>query len=416
VIHRRRVVAVLTLLTLLLPLNALIAAGPAAAVTPPTIAVGDASVYEGNSGLTIARVTVTLSDPQPTDLVVTFTSVDETAVAGSDYAGRHGRVRIRAGRTNAAITVKIVGDTTPETDEAFAVSLTGMTPSGIAISDATATITIRNDEPAPLPGVPTALAAAAGPIPRYLTATWSAPTTGAAADGYDLEVSRADTTNVLSDVTAPSTFGCGLASVTDSCTLRVRAFNGSGAGAWSDPVTASTWAPPAAPPNLRMLGGTAVEWDEPASDRPIEGYWVQKSVDDGLHWTAVTTTTDLRAVTTCSLCSVRVVAQSDVGFGEYSTIDIAFSPPSPPTALTVIRDTENPALLHISWEAPVLATPPVDEYIVTVNDLTAPIVLSGIRTTTVDVRLPAPSFVLVSAAARNAAGMSIPASITVPAA
>jgi hypothetical protein len=389
----------------------------------PSVAIGDSSVYEGDAVLAMARVSLTLSDPQPGDVLIAYTTVDGSATgglagSGADYVSRHGSVRIRAGRTSVTIGVKIAPDTGDDADEDFGIALTGTTPLGIALSDDTATLTIRNDEPAPIPqvpGVPDALAAAAGPFPRYLTATWSAPLAGAAADGYDLEVTRAATTNVLSNVASPLQFGCGLASVTDTCTLRVRAFNGTGPGDWSAPVTASTWAPPEAPLNLRMLGSSSVEWDEPASDRPVSQYWLQKSTDGGATWTQVATTTNLYASTTCSVCTIRVAAQSEVGIGAYSTIDFAFAPPSPPTSLTVVRDTANPALLHISWSPPLFASPPVDEYAVTVNDFTFPFTLTGITATSVDVRMRTASMVNVSVSALNAAGMSTPASVLVPA-
>jgi hypothetical protein len=395
----------------------------AADAARPSVAIGDSSVYEGDAGFALVHVSVTLSDPQPATVIFGFATVNGGATgglagSGADYVSRRGQIWIGAGKTRAIIAVKIAADVVDDGDEELGVVLTSINAPGVTLSDNTATITILGDEPIPVPpvpGVPDALAAIGGPFPRYLTATWSAPLAGAAVDGYDLEVTRADTTNVLSNVSSPLSFGCGLASVTDTCTLRVRAFNGTGPGDWSDPVTASTWAPPEAPPNLRMLGSNSVAWDEPASDRPISQYWMFKSTNDGLTWTQVTTTTNLYAATTCSICKVRVAAQSEVGIGAYSTIDFAFAPPSPPTSLTVVRDTVFPALLHISWSPPLLATPPVTEYVVTVDDFVSPITMPGITDTRIDIRMRTAGMVNVSVTALNAAGMSTPASVFVPA-
>ena len=266
----------------------------------------------------------------------------------------------------------------------------------------------------PLPGVPTLLAAVPGPLNRYLTATWAAPTAGSPVSGYDLEVVRGATTNVLSNVTSPSVFGCGLASITDTCTLRVRAHNSAGPSDWSASATASTWAPPIAPPNL-AASGTTVFWDAPASDQPVINYWVFKSLDNGGSWTAVTTTTNLHASATCSICLIRVQAQSSVGFGASSIVSIMFSPPSSPTGLTVTRDATNPALLHITWSPPLSATPSVDSFTVTINDFTFPVNITGITGTTLDYPTRNPTAVLVSVVALNAAGMSSPANLDVPA-
>ena len=161
--------------------------------------------------------------------------------------------------------------------------------------------------------------------------------------------------------------------------------------------------------------GTTVFWDAPASDQPVTNYWVFKSLNNGASWTAVTTTASLHAAATCSICLVRVQAQSGVGFGAFSTISIAFSPPSSPTGLTVTRDAANPALLHIAWSPPLSATPLVDSYTVTIDDFTFPVTIGGIIGTTLDYRTRNPTAVLITVVAFNAAGVSSAATLLVPA-
>jgi len=51
----------------------------------PTISINDVSVTEGNSGLTPAVFTVSLSNPSSTPISVAFATADGTAKAGSDY-------------------------------------------------------------------------------------------------------------------------------------------------------------------------------------------------------------------------------------------------------------------------------------------------------------------------------------------
>ncbi len=470
----------------------------------PTIAIGHSTIYEGDAGVTLARITATLSNPQPTDIFANYSTVDGSAsggdaTSGADFLQRQGRIKFKAGKTNATITIKVDGDAAFEIDETFDVHLSAVTSPTVTFLDDIATITIRNDDAAgwtlpeaplnirllgndaiewdtpssdrpiidytvensydaginwnpvttttalnaatactaclvrvaatsdvgmgafaqfdyltPLPGVPTLLNAVPGPQNRYLTATWSPPTDGSPLMGYDLEVVRGTTVNVLSNVTSPSVFGCGLASVTDTCTMRVRAHNTAGASDWSAPTSASTWAPPDAPPNLTS-SGTTVFWDAPASDQPIINYWVFKSVNNGSNWTFVANTTNLQQAATCSICLVRVQAQSSVGFGAFSTISIAFSAPSPPTGLEVTRDVTNPALLHIMWSPPLSASPPIDTYDVSINDFTFPLTVPGLTTTTLDYHMRTPVAVLVSVVARNAAGISPPTTLFVPA-
>ena len=250
--------------------------------------VQDGDIFAGKA---LGKVPVVLATPRGTDTLVAYTMTNGTARAPGDYRVRSGRVRIRAGRTTGAITPTYLGDTVVEGNEQFQIVITGTGASGIAIADRLATVTIRDDEAAPanpttttttapvpqVPGAPADLVVTAGPLSRYLTADWSAAASSVPITGYDLEVTRGATTNVVASVTAPYSFGCGLAETTDTCVVRVRARSSNGDGPWSAPVTASTWSAPAAPPNLTLMaGGSTISWEVPASDRPVTSYQVQK--------------------------------------------------------------------------------------------------------------------------------------------
>jgi hypothetical protein len=385
------------------------------------VSIGDAAVREGDARRGAVKLAVVLATPRSVDTTIGYKTVDATARAPGDYRTRSGRVRIRAGRTAATVTPTVIGDVIAEPDETFQVVLTGTGTSGVAVSDPVGTVTIRSDENPPVPpappapptlGAPAGLAVVAGPTPRHLTAEWSAPAGTAPITGYDLEVTRGTTLNVVPDVTAPFVFGCGLAEVTDTCSVRVRAKNAQGDGPWSGAVTASTWSPPDAPPNLTVLaGGGAVTWEVPASDLPIDGYEVQKRPLGGISWTHVDTTTLTHAATTCGNCSVRVRAHSDVGFGAWSTVDIAL--PGAPSALTAIRDEANHELVHLGWSPPSdPGSHPVTSYAIFVNGFP----LSPTTETTADVFLRSTVAWQIEVYAENLIGRGVfPATLSLPA-
>ncbi len=374
------------------------------------LSLGDAEVWEGDTSKGPAKLLLVLDSPVPTDTFVSFTIADMTATAPDDFRARSGRVKIRAGRTTANISALTYGDTNDEPDELLAVVLTdaGVVP----IADGNATVVIRNDEPSPVPAPITDLTVEAGPTARHLTATWTPPPSMSTIIGFDLEVTRAAMTNVVADVTSPFAFGCGNAVVTDTCIVRVRARNDSGAGPWSDTVTASTWAPPEAPLNLTLLtGGTAVDWDEPASERPIDFYEVQKQSVGSTSWTAVGTVTLTHAATTCIQCSVRVRGHSEVGFGAWSTVQILL--PGTPTGLLAVRDGINHELVHIGWSPPTdPGSHPVTSYEI-VTSGSPPVTVTA---TGADLFLRSTLNWNIQVYARNLVGRSLlPATVNLPA-
>ena len=334
---------------------------PASVPSIPTIAIGDSTVYEGDAGFTTARITATISEPQPTDVFVSYATFNSSAAGGTttsnaDFVHRGGRIKFRAGKTNAAIAVKVTGDTTFEAAETFGVSLYNVTSAAVTLLDDSATVTIRNDDASPLPDTPTALIVAPGPSARYLTATWSAPVGGAIVNGYDVEVTDSSSTVVLSNVASPHSFGCEVGVATATCSVRVRSFNDSGASEWSNPGAASTWSLPLAPLNIRLLGNDSIEWDAPPSDRPIVGYSVEKSADAGLTWTLVTTTSSLNAETTCTACLVRVAATSEVGTSTFAVFDYLTPRPGIPTLLAAVPGPTN-RYLTTTWSPPTDGSP-----------------------------------------------------------
>jgi hypothetical protein len=372
------------------------------------VSIGSTVVWEGDTGKAPAPLNVVLDSPRATDTFIDFTTSDDDASAGSDYRFRQGRVRIAAGRIHASITPQTYGDADGEPEEHFTVTLTGTGTSGVPIAHAVADVVIRDDDVPATPDAPT-LEVVPGPFSRYLTADWTAPSSPTAIVGYDLEVTRIGITNIVADVTAPYAFGCGLAVVTDVCIVRVRARNGAGEGPWSDPQTVATWAPPAAPVDLQLLpGGNAIAWTEPPSDRPINHYEVQQNT--GGTWSHVTTTQNLAVATSCSFCSMRVRASSEVGVGAWASVAIAR--PGSPVELTAARDAGNPELVHLSWSPPLdPGSHPVESYEVFINEFP----ISTVGETTTDLFLRATLSWEIDVYAVNTAGRSlVPATVVVP--
>jgi hypothetical protein len=110
----------------------------------PDLSVADVSSAEGNSGMTTVQFPVELAKASALKATVAFTTRDGTASAGSDYTAASGTLVFQPGETSKTISVAIVGDTTVEVDEAFAVALSS--PVNAKLARATATGTITNED------------------------------------------------------------------------------------------------------------------------------------------------------------------------------------------------------------------------------------------------------------------------------
>jgi hypothetical protein len=104
------------------------------AATPPTFAVNDGWILEGNEGIQYAVVTVTLSKPAGKLVSVNYDTVDGTAEAGSDYDAVSGTLTFAKGQTRRTIMVPVRGDQIPEPDEYLYVELSNPTK-GTKIGD-----------------------------------------------------------------------------------------------------------------------------------------------------------------------------------------------------------------------------------------------------------------------------------------
>ena len=115
---------------------------------PPSIAAGDATVVEGNGPGTKVLVPVTLSGASGRTITVDYATVPGSAAAGSDFTPATGTLTFAPGETAETVPVAVVGDTTPESPETFALKLSA--PQNATIAPGQDQVTIANDDAAPV--------------------------------------------------------------------------------------------------------------------------------------------------------------------------------------------------------------------------------------------------------------------------
>ncbi len=112
----------------------------------PALSIDDVAQVEGNSGTSVFRFTVSLSEPAAAG-GVTFdiATADSGATAPSDYVARALTAQtIPAGSSSYTFDVTVNGDTQPEADEAFSVNLFNVV--GARVEVGTGIGTILNDD------------------------------------------------------------------------------------------------------------------------------------------------------------------------------------------------------------------------------------------------------------------------------
>ncbi|MGK7949634.1 MAG: Calx-beta domain-containing protein [Xenococcaceae cyanobacterium] len=112
--------------------------------TAPEISINDVNIAEGDNSIKDLEFKVSLSNAGQQPITVDYTTVDNTALAGSDYTSTQGTLTIEAGATEKTIVVPIIGDTNEELKETFFVDLSN--PSNAVIKDGRGVGTIDNDD------------------------------------------------------------------------------------------------------------------------------------------------------------------------------------------------------------------------------------------------------------------------------
>ncbi len=113
------------------------------------VSINSVSIAEGNAGSTLITFTVTRTDTSGAFTVNYGTANGTATVAGGDYSAASGTLTFAAGGpATQEITVTVFGDSTPEANETFTVTLSDLViGSGAAsLATATGTGTIVNDD------------------------------------------------------------------------------------------------------------------------------------------------------------------------------------------------------------------------------------------------------------------------------
>jgi hypothetical protein len=116
-------------------------------VVPTTLAIGDTTVTEGDSGTVEAVFAVNRSDNLNSTVTVNYSTSGGDATAGSDYIATSGSLTFGPGETTKYIKVLVKGDRTDEYDQRFYVNLSGLT--GATIVDGQGVGTIVDNDPLP---------------------------------------------------------------------------------------------------------------------------------------------------------------------------------------------------------------------------------------------------------------------------
>ena len=112
----------------------------------PRISISDVPGSEANSGTTPFAFTVSLSSAYDMPVTVNYTTTDDSAKAGTDYAATSGSVVFAPGDTSKTIPVLVSGNRTPDANKSFSVNVS--TPNSYAeISKGVGVGTIIDNEP-----------------------------------------------------------------------------------------------------------------------------------------------------------------------------------------------------------------------------------------------------------------------------
>jgi hypothetical protein len=111
-----------------------------------------ASSYSAAENAGSVTVTVTRTIGTTVAASVNYATSNGTATSGSDYTAATGTLNFAAGETSKTFTVSLLNDSTVEADETVWLTLSSPTAGATLANPSTATLTITNDDAAPIPG------------------------------------------------------------------------------------------------------------------------------------------------------------------------------------------------------------------------------------------------------------------------
>jgi PKD repeat protein len=148
--------------------------GPAPVV--PDVSLSDVTRAEGTGGTTDYAFTLSLSQATTVPVIVTYTTADGTATAGSDYTATSGYLTLYPGQTSKTVVVSVAADAAPESDETFALQATGVANANVVKGTGVGTIT-DDDNYAPI--------ASAGPDKVWYEDPWVVSFSGSGSSDPD---------------------------------------------------------------------------------------------------------------------------------------------------------------------------------------------------------------------------------------
>jgi hypothetical protein len=109
------------------------------------VTISSVSKKEGNSGTTAFVFTLAVSGSPLSTVTVDWATGGGTALAVTDYAPAHGTVSFAPGVTTRTVTIQVVGNTVPESNETFFVNLSNPSPNAY-LGNSQGLGTILNDD------------------------------------------------------------------------------------------------------------------------------------------------------------------------------------------------------------------------------------------------------------------------------
>src|SRR5205807_1657866 len=108
------------------------------------ISMGDVNIQEGNAGTVNAVFPVYLPVASNSTVTVQYTTVDNTAVAGTDYIAQSGTVTFLPGQTTRPISIAVKSDAFVDGNRSFFVDLSN--PVGATVARTRGTALILDDD------------------------------------------------------------------------------------------------------------------------------------------------------------------------------------------------------------------------------------------------------------------------------
>ncbi len=106
-----------------------------------SLSINDVTITEDNNAI----FTVNLSQASSNSIAVNYQTVENTAIAGSDYNSNSGTLTFATGETSKTITVQLLNDTNKEATENFYLNLSNVTGNAI-IADNQGIATIQDND------------------------------------------------------------------------------------------------------------------------------------------------------------------------------------------------------------------------------------------------------------------------------